>query len=430
MTGNSLDAVDVVLTEFAPNFIKDIASHTLSYPEALRQNLLRLRAGLQANLHILPEYADHSFFIETVNSYTHLVAETVNKLLQIAGVSKNEIAAIGFHGQTCGHFPPSIAGGEPPYTLQVGNANLLADETGLPVIYDFRSDDLMNGGEGAPLAPIHNAHLSEKLKSDGIFPVAFCNGGNTGNIALISTDYDNKTVVTGWDVGPFNHLADLIMRDNFNLPFDPDGQYASRGIIRLELLADLFSQAALNAAGKNFYEVRPPKSSDPAWYRLPDISSYPIEDILRTVEYLSVYGFYHTLAHIPPELKMPKHFLVFGGGWKNPLMMNDFKLLLQGKAAVLPQHKELFSSLQKRLGTQCEVCWSDKYGLSGTYMEARLIADLAYCRINQIPFTYPETTGCHTPTVCGIWCYPSSPQQPLYNRAAPGWQEAVEKKPL
>lgn len=423
MTGNSLDAVDVVLTEFVSSAIRDIAAHSLDYPDELRQKLLRLRRELKSLSGSLDEYAGSRFFIETVNEYTQLVAQAVNELLAKSDISKSEIAAIGFHGQTCDHFPPSIAGNQPPYTLQVGNPNLLADETGLPVIYDFRSDDLMNGGEGAPLAPQHNAHLSDKLAAGGIFPVAFCNGGNTGNIAVITTDNQGAKTVLGWDVGPFNHLADLLMRTHFNLPFDKDGAYAAPGKIRLELLAELFNKAALNAAGENFYQVKPPKSSDPSWYHLPEISAYPLADVLRTVEYLSVYGFYHTLQYIPASLQMPKYFLVFGGGWKNPLMMQDFTSLLAGTAPVLPEHRQLFAGLQKRLGRGCEVSWSNKYGLDGTYMEARLVADLARCKIENIPFTFPETTGCQSPTVCGIWCYPSSPQQPLCNRAAPGWQK-------
>ena len=77
---------------------------------------------------------------------------------------QREIAAIGFHGQTCDHFPPSAAGGSEPYTLQVGDPRLLADLTGIPVIYDFRSDDLMNGGEGAPLAPLHNRRIARMMQ--------------------------------------------------------------------------------------------------------------------------------------------------------------------------------------------------------------------------------------------------------------------------
>lgn len=96
------------------------------------------------------------------------------------------------------------------------------------MIYDFRSDDLMNGGEGAPLAPMHNFHLAASLREKGVFPVAFCNGGNTGNIALISQNGAGKDILLGWDVGPFNHFADTITRTCFGAPYDKDGRYGKK----------------------------------------------------------------------------------------------------------------------------------------------------------------------------------------------------------
>lgn len=75
----------------------------------------------------------------------------------------------------------------------MGDPRLLADLTGIPVIYDFRSDDLMNGGEGAPLAPLHNRRIARMMQNKGFDSVAFCNGGNTGNIAVIGREEGSKT---------------------------------------------------------------------------------------------------------------------------------------------------------------------------------------------------------------------------------------------
>lgn len=423
MTGNSLDAVDVVLTEFSESSIQDICGDSLDYPQALKSKLHKLRKLIKESASPINELSNTAFFIETVNDYTRLVAQAVNSLLRKNGYNTSEIAAIGFPGQTCGHFPPSIAGAQPPYTLQLGNPNLLADSTQIPVIYDFRSDDLMNGGEGAPLAPMHNYRLAGKLRQADVFPVAFCNGGNTGNISVVSQRKDGGDVVLGWDIGPFNHLADLIARDYYNVPFDKFGAYGKQGKIIADLLRKLFNEVAITNQGANFYLQQPPKSSDPLWYHLPDISEYDIADVLRTAEYLSAYSFFHSLQYIPEDVEMPEHFLVFGGGWKNPLIMEDFALLLTKEALVLPEHKDIFARIKKRFRKLPAISWSDKYGFSGYYMEARIFADLAYCKMNNIPFTTPETTGCVSPTVCGVWCHPQSEQQPLYNRAAPGWQK-------
>lgn len=87
-----------------------------------------------------------------IDDYTSAVAAAVNNALQTNGIPAASVDAIGFHGQTCAHCPPSVSAAD-TYTLQVGNGQMLADLTGIPVIFDFRSDDLMNGGEGAPFAP-------------------------------------------------------------------------------------------------------------------------------------------------------------------------------------------------------------------------------------------------------------------------------------
>src|SRR5574344_1068390 len=182
MTGNSLDAVDVVLTKFGQNSIQDIIGHTVPYTKNLRNLLLTLREDIKTADFVMDKISANTFFINTVNDYTSLVAKAVNELLSKSPISKEKISALGFHGQTCGHFPPSLAHGKEAWTIQVGNPQLLADLTNIPVIYDFRSDDIFNGGEGAPFAPLHNLHLVEACHKN----IIFCNGGNTGNISIVS----------------------------------------------------------------------------------------------------------------------------------------------------------------------------------------------------------------------------------------------------
>lgn len=173
MTGNSLDATDVVLTSFEEDNISDIAAYSKAYPKSLTQKMLALRQKINAVNADMSKLEQDEEVISAINEYTMEVAQTVNEFLQQTDFPKEKIAAIGFHGQTCDHFPPSIAQGKAPYTIQVGNAQMLADLTKIPVIYDFRSDDIMNGGEGAPLAPVHNQHLAKALQQKGVFPVAF-----------------------------------------------------------------------------------------------------------------------------------------------------------------------------------------------------------------------------------------------------------------
>ena len=451
MTGNSLDAVDAVLTEFDHGSIKDLATYTLKYPVELTHDMIQLRSQITGH-DSLPSFLENNpFFASILKNYTLLVAETVNKLCEASQINKSEIAAIGWHGQTCDHFPPSIAGNLPPYTLQIADPQRLANLTDIPVIYDFRSDDIMNGGEGAPLAPTHNKHIADDLKKKGIFPVAFCNAGNTGNITIISETTDLKNVISGWDTGPFNHFPDMLVRLAKSESCDLNARYGKQGQIIPDLLDDLFNNAAITNQKNNFFLQSPPRSSDPTWYRL-DLKNiqehYGFKNSLRTIEYFSAYTFFHTLAFVPENVKMPNTFLLFGGGWKNPVIYDDFQNLLHGKGVVLDYHKNLFSTIRSRFSNSLEAVFSDKYGYSGAYMEARIFADMAYCRITAEPFSFPESTGCKTPTVAGIYVLPQTQKSYLlsslleqhkttdlikndwdkkYNRAAKGWQNNIQK---
>lgn len=420
MTGNSLDAVDVVLTSFENDKIKDLASHTLPYPDSLRQDLLKLRELIKDYSSEMEKVASQEFFIMVVDQYSRLVAKAVNQLLEKSVLPKDEIAAIGFHGQTCDHFPPSVAGDKQAYTLQIGNPQLLADLTEIPVIYDFRSDDIINGGEGAPLAPLHNLHISQALKSPSI---AFCNAGNTGNIAIIA---DN---VMGWDIGPFNHFPDSLMRKYQNLACDKDGEFGKQGKISQELLGEFFNSAAVNEKGDNFYLQLPPKSSDPHWYPHFYNDNYSFTDNLRTAEYLSAYSFVYNLKYAQT---MPHLFLLFGGGWKNPLVKQDFIDLLNGQGLLLSEHQQIFADIWQQLDKNVVVDWADNYGFSGEYMEARIFADMAYCKIINQPFSLPSTTNCRTPTVGGVYVLPAIEKKYLLSELLKKYNNSSqpEKKPL
>lgn len=424
MTGNSLDAVDTVITEFSDSQMSDLCGHSLEIPPQIAEGFRTLKQQLADNNGDIKALAEKTEFKQLHEAYIKITAKTVNQLLEKAKLKPSDIDAIGFHGQTCAHCPPSIAKGHNnTYTLQIGSGQMLADLAGIPVIFDFRSDDLMNGGEAAPLAPVHNQHIACDLRAKGLFPIAFCNGGNTGNIAVISINTaTGKECVRGWDTGPFNHFIDYLVRTEKNEPCDFDGKFGKHGKINYTLLKELFEQAVVNQNGNNFLLQAPPKSSDPAWYQIiPSLSDsqIPFADRLRTAEFFSAYIFVYNLHYIAQTLQKPNHFLVFGGGWKNPLIFQDFKDLLHGKAQVLPQHQKIFAQI---VNPQATVDWSDKHGYNGQFMEARIFADMAKCYLCKEPFSYPETTGCKTPTIGGIMAVPGGNNLQLYSRAARGWR--------
>lgn len=429
MTGNSLDAVDVVLTKFEGSKMEDVCGYTLDIPSELSTRFRTLKQQLSENGGNIETIAadSSSGFTALHDDYIRIVAQAVNQMIAQEKIDKSTIDLIGFHGQTCAHCPPSIAKSKDPrdiYTLQIGSGQMLADLTGIPVAYDFRSDDVMNLGEGAPLAPVHNQHIAADLKTKGIFPVVFCNAGNTGNLAVISEDTrTGQETVMGWDTGPFNHLIDYLCRTELNQPFDRDGKFGSQGKVNYDLLRELFNNAVITKDGENFLLKTPPKSSDPAWYKIiPGLvdKTIPVNDRIRTAEFFSAYAYSYTQKFIPEQLAKPEYYLVFGGGWKNPLAFNDFKSLVRGGAEVLPEHQEVFEAIKR---PNAVIDWSDRYGYNGQYMEARIFADMAKCCLTKEPFSYPSTTGCKKPTVGGIIARPGGHDNRRWSRAAKGWYE-------
>lgn len=116
MTGNSLDGVDIVLTGFENGRITDLGGFSKPYSRSLTEKMLRLRARIREEGGRMERLVEDGFSLAVIDEYTSLVAETVNTFLPRSGCRREDIAALGFHGQTCDHFPPSIAGGEPAYT--------------------------------------------------------------------------------------------------------------------------------------------------------------------------------------------------------------------------------------------------------------------------------------------------------------------------
>lgn len=442
MTGNSLDGCDAVLAEFLPDgTIKDIASAWIENPDSLKSKLRHLRHYINqsdGNMESVvksyryQENGEDLTFDDINNDYLDIVVRCFETVIQKSGLSHSEIDAVALHGQTCAHLPPSIAGVDnKAYTVQIGDGQELANRLGITTIYDFRSDDVMNGGEGAPLTPMHNEHLAEHTKRLGKFPIAFCNGGNSGNVALITVDTrDGKQITIGWDTGPFNNYIDKLIQFETGESYDKDAAISKIGKVNLSLLIELFEKAVVNKNGENYLLTAPPKSSDPQWYLMIDAlkdPNIPFEDRIRTAAYFSAYIFVHSLSLTPSYLQMPKYFAVFGGGWKNTVVLDHFKGLLSGdfeNNPVLDQHKDIFKNVINRIGKNPQVEWSSAYGIDPVMMEGRLWADMGRCRLIGRPFTRPSITNVKQDTVAGLVRFPHRDA----TKATPTIQRLIKQK--
>jgi len=419
MTGNSMDAIDLVLTEFDGDKMKDICAYTKPYAKDMQKKMEDLRQKVfnktQAEIEALPEFqAIHDEYIQGV-------AECINEMCAKYKIDKKSIDAIGFHGKTLDHNPPSKAKTDKtkPYTLQIGSGQMLADLTGIKVVYDFRSDCIMAGFDGAPLVPPHNAHISA-TEGDG----CYYNGGNTSNFALVV----GGVAQIGADAGPFNEYTDNFIRQNTKEAYDKDGKFGKKGKIDENLLQVLFD------FGQKYYELPLPKSGDPAYYRKNDIFQYvkekniKFENAVRTFEYFAAYIAVQALTLVPENIKMPENIILFGGGWKNPIVKESFENLLNDRGVILPEQQEAFAKLQKRFKKRPVI----RYSTFGEYMEARLFADLARYKLENKAWEIPEIVKSGKKVICGIVAKPghSKKYKDCINRAAKGWQnkKLLQKK--
>ncbi|MCM1322671.1 MAG: anhydro-N-acetylmuramic acid kinase [Acetobacter sp.] len=412
MTGNSMDAVDLVLTEFDGDKMTDICSYTKPYTKDMQEKIEVLRELVfdktRAEIEALPE------FVTIHNEYIRQIADCVDEMCEQNGIDKKTIDAIGFHGKTLDHNPPSKAkiDGSQPYTLQIGSGQRLADLTEILVVYDFRSDPLMSGFDGAPLVPPHNAHISAS-EGNG----CYYNGGNTSNFALIV----DGVAQIGADAGPFNEYTDSYIRQHTNDAFDKDGKYGKKGLLNKELLQELFN------FGRQYYEMPLPKSGDPAYYYKGKIFQYvekqrlAFEDVVHTFEYFAAYIAVQALTLVPDNISMPADMVLFGGGWKNPVVKESFEKLLNGEGYVLSEHRAQFANLCKRFAKKPLV----RNSTLGDYMEARLFADLARYKLENRAWEIPEIVQAGKTIVCGRVAIPKQGKGKYYdcvNRAAKGWQ--------
>lgn len=414
MTGNSMDAIDLVLTEFDGDTMTDVCTYSLPYTKDMQDKINQLRMLVfnktGSEIEALPDFsAIH-------DAYVRQIAFCINEMCSCCAIDKRSVDAIGFHGKTLDHNPPSKAkaDGTLPYTLQIGSGQMLADLTQIPVVYDFRSDPLMAGFDGAPLVPPHNARIAVQ-EGDG----CYYNGGNTSNFAIVL----NGKAVLGADAGPFNEYTDNYIRRHTDEAFDRDGRFGQNGRLEPDFLQKLFD------FGRRYYETPLPKSGDPAYYHKDEIFHYAdaqnirFENAVHTFEYFAAYIAVQALTLLPENIALPSQMILFGGGWKNPIVRTSFEDLLHGTGLVLPEHQAAFANLRRRFNRPLSV----RYSSFGDYMEARLFADLARYKLENKAWEIPEIVQAGKNVVCGRIARPGQPQRQYadrLSRAAKGWQNS------
>ncbi|KAK5580815.1 hypothetical protein RB653_000839 [Dictyostelium firmibasis] len=390
MSGTSLDGIDVVIIEFSDKDendenIKRInvkQSYSHSMPIDIKKDVLSMCQGQKTTL---SEVGD-------LNRRLGIVyAEAINEAIKLSSIDPNSILAIGCHGQTVWHQPPTktktttttiITDSQKNdgFTIQLGDCNRIATLTGITTIGDFRNRDISYGGQGAPLTPsFHKYSLSSSKETRIILNI-----GGISNITLLPSN--NIIPVTGFDTGPGNILLDSWIQLKMNgKPYDKDGEWANQGKINELLLKSLYDYSS------SFLNKLPPKSTGRELFNIQwllnviesikDNEKVRDEDVQATLLEFTCRTIVDEIIRIK-NCKIDR-VLVCGGGCKNKLIMNRLSTLL------------------KDYDDSCKVSTTDEFGINSQDMEAIAFAWFAKRTLNHQTSNLISVTGASKETILG-----------------------------
>jgi anhydro-N-acetylmuramic acid kinase len=355
MSGTSMDGIDAVLVSFDNNSVAIHATHSEQYPAELKEALLAaIREPLAVAL-------DQSGDLDRrVGECFRDAARTV---IERSDVNRQGIIAIGSHGQTLRHQPNA----EEPFSLQIGNAAIIAAGNQTTTVANFRQADISAGGQGAPLVPPFHQWLFGSADSDRVV----VNIGGIANITVLRADGSD---VIGFDTGPGNGLMDVWIRHHLDQPFDQSGRWAAAGTVIAPLLEQMLDDP--------YFVLRPPKSTgfeyfNLAWLQRLDIGRYNAIDVHSTLCQLSAITIATAIQKYAADTR---EVFVCGGGAHNV---------------------ELMRRLRQDL-PEADVSSTAAVGLDPDWVEAVAFAWLAMRTINGQTGNLPSVTGARHKVVLGV----------------------------
>ncbi len=364
MSGTSMDGIDAALVEFGDHSCKVIGAAAVAYPAELRAKLLAAsRSPTECT-------------IDKIGELDHWIGECFRdatlELLAQSGIDVSGVTAIGSHGQTLRHQPES----ERPFTMQIGDPNIIVAGTGIATVADFRRRDIAVGGQGAPLAPAFHRWLFSSSNES----LCVLNIGGIANVTILPKNDDH---VSGFDTGPGNTLMDGWARQKLGVNFDDNGAWAKSGKISEALLSAMLNDS--------FFNARAPKSTgfehfNAAWIedRLSASGEINIADadLQATLAELSARTIASAMLGAASDIAV---VLVCGGGVHNAHLMQRLRHHLPGITV---------NSTENR-------------GLHPDWVEATAFAWLAKRHLEGKPGNVPAVTGASSPEILGA-LYPGS----------------------
>lgn len=358
MSGTSMDGIDAALVELSQEVPKLVATHAHEFPRPLRSELREIASSPSATLERVAVADVH---------VGELFAQAALRLIEHAGCSPSDIHALGSHGQTICHQPNLST----PYSVQIGDPNIIAERTGITTLADFRRRDIAAGGQGAPLAPaFHEAVLRHADKNRIVVNI-----GGISNITMLPMAVDSPA--SGFDTGPGNTLLDAWANEHLATTMDKAGHWAAKGKTHQPLLAVLLSD--------RYFSDPPPKSTGREYFNLEwleqkmGLLSTPIpspQDTQRTLCELTTQAIAEAIEQYATAAG---EVLVCGGGTHNPVLMDAL-------SRSLPRHR---------------VRSTMDYGLDPDWVEAMAFAWLAKRTLDGLAGNLPAVTGARHPVILG-----------------------------
>jgi anhydro-N-acetylmuramic acid kinase len=273
--------------------------------------------------------------------------------LRKAGLTRADIAYIGFHGQTVLHRPSDRR------TWQIGDGAALACATGIPVVNEFRLADVAAGGQGAPFAPLYHLVLTRNMEH----PVAVVNIGGVANVTYVGANGE----LIAFDTGPGNAALDDWAHLHTGEAVDRDGKLARSGRVNEAVLARMLDHPS--------FLRPPPKSLDRFDFPMAAVERLSAADGAATLTAFTAAAIARANEHLP---QAPKAWIICGGGRHNPVLMAELRARLPGK-----------------------VMTAEEAGWRGDFLEAEAFAYLAVRSVRGLPLSLPSTTGVPYPMTGG-----------------------------
>ena len=356
MSGTSGDGVDAsVIKTNGVNQYELIKDKYFEYDSKIFKDIHSLKEKIHNIEHLKTYYKELNTLERKITIFHAEIIEELNL---------NNEAVIGFHGQTIYHNPSEGV------SRQLGNGKLLNQLSNRNIVFDFRSNDISNGGQGAPLTPIFHHLIC--LQRNILLPICFLNIGGISNITLINNK-DSLPKLISKDIGPGNCLIDGWVRKNTSKKFDRDGLLALSGK-KNEIIFEQAQELYVNRQNKKL-------SFDTNDFDISFVRGLTLEDGVTTLTDFtaSIIGEELSRSLINSNQKI-KDILLCGGGRKN---------------------KTLVKKIKKNLSKNINLKLIDDYKIDGDFIESQAFAFLAVRRILKLPISFPQTTGCKKSCIGG-----------------------------